>query len=242
MDIDTKQVKNDTLPTEKPKNINQYKKWLEKQFDIQITNKIQNYYEHVLSKINNIFKKDPLWEELNKNLKEYHNEYRLSTGYHLFMNAENPEKPELLEKPFSSFLIKTYRKNILNNKNWPNSPKDGWILPDNWFSEIKDMVRTAYTVKYLDGVEFVVNKIKNLSEKYNLKIEVEYEAREEGYYAAHVCINRKFEIPKIDYDTKTVGAWVEIQITTQLQDVIKKLLHKYYEKRRKEVDRRYEKW
>jgi predicted NAD-dependent protein-ADP-ribosyltransferase YbiA (DUF1768 family) len=58
------------------------------------------------------------------------------------------------------------------------------------------------------------------------------EARPEGYYAAHFYARNEFEISKLDWDTERVSVSVEIQVTTQLQEVIKNLLHTYYEKRR----------
>ena len=68
------------------------------------------------------------------------------------------------------------------------------------------------------------------------------EAREEGYYAAHLYVQREFEIPRIDWDTDKVDISIEIQVTTQLQDAIRKLLHKHYEERRKQVTDDDMKW
>lgn len=86
-------------------------------------------------------------------------------------------------------------------------------------------------MKYLDGVEFLVEKIKSLDND----CKVEFKAKEEGYYAAHIYINRIFEIPKLDWNTRKEEFLVEIQITTQLQEVIRKLLHKHYEENRKKL-------
>jgi hypothetical protein len=97
-------------------------------------------------------------------------------------------------------------------------------------------------VKYFDGVDYLTEKIKNLCIKHNIDIKVHKEAREEGYYAAHLYIRMDFEIPKIDWDTERIEALIEIQITTQLQEVIRRLLHNYYEKKRKIVVKPPEKW
>jgi hypothetical protein len=86
-------------------------------------------------------------------------------------------------------LLKTFRKNILDNKNWPDEPGNGWIVPDNWYTKVNDIIRTLIIVKYLDGVDFVQERIGSLCDRH---------------------------------------------LTTQLQEVIRKLLHKYYEDRRKE--------
>ena len=39
-------------------------------------------------------------------------------------------------------------------------------------------------------------------------------------------------MPKINFDTEILKIPVEIQVTTELQDAIRRMLHIYYEKRR----------
>lgn len=151
--------------------------------------------------------------------------YLLNTGYHLLREY----KPTVLTKPFASFLLKTYRKNVLLNNNWPKEPQDGWILPSNWYSKIDDIVRTLIEVKYLDGVEFMIEKIRTFCKERGSECLVFMEAREEGYYAAHLYMRRSFEVPRMTWDTEKVDVSVELQLTTQLQEVIRKLLHTYYE-------------
>ena len=87
--------------------------------------------------------------------------------------------------------------------------------------------------KYLDGVEFTLEKLKSfLEQNCNKKCKIDLEAREEGYYAAHINFKHMFEVISIDFDTEFVEMSIEIQITTQLQELIKRFLHRYYEKRR----------
>ena len=141
-------------------------------------------------------------------------------------------KPVIVIKPFASLVLKTYRKNILDNKNWPTEPQEGWILPTNWFTRINDIVRTLIEVKYLDGVGFMIEKIKSQCELSHISCNVFLEAREEGYYAAHLYLKQNFEIPRENWDTEKVDVSIELQITTQLQEVIRTVLHDYYENRR----------
>lgn len=224
---------------EKPKNIHMYKKWLETIRRVEVTDRDEIYYQSVAHKVKRDFEKSDFWVQLIGNLERYNQEYLLETGYPLFIAHF---KPGVLIKPFQSFFLKTYRKNVLENESWPNEPGGGWILPSNWFSRINDIVRTLFVVKYFDGVEFVINRIHSLSQEHNLKDQFSLEAREEGYYAAHLYVERCFDIPGIKWDTESVTLSVEIQITTQLQEVIRKLLHKYYERRRKSIGKPVEKW
>jgi len=62
-----------------------------------------------------------------------------------------------------------------------------------------------------------------------------------------VCGSRLYarqtvEIPRITWDTETAEVSVELQITTQLQETIRRLLHKYYEQRRKQPSAGDVKW
>ncbi len=228
--------------SDKPKDIDEYKKWLREEHKIEISDRTKAYYESVTNKVKLEFEKSDVWIQLLKNLQEYNDEYHVEKCYQLLML--NLIKPELSIKPFDSFIIKTFRKNVIENKYWPKYPENGWILPNNWYSDsrIGDIIRTTIVVKYLDGVEFIANKIKLLCEQYKLDNKVFLEATEEGHYAAHLYIKKQYEIPGIEWDTQKVDISIEIQITTQLQDVIQKLLHKYYDKKRKRTTKEDIKW
>lgn len=181
-----------------------------------------------MRKIKSDFEEAEVWMRLIENLREYNDEYRADTGYQLLAEYD----AQLHTKPWDSFFLKTYRKNVLDNKSWPDAPQDGWILPDNWFSKINDTLRTLLIVKYLDGADFMVNKIKPHFENHGAICRASFEARAEGYYAAHLHARQRFEVPKLDWDTQQIDVWVEVQITTQLQEVIRRLTHRFYEQRR----------
>lgn len=223
----------------KPKNVEEYKRWLKEQHEIDISYKTQVYYESVANKVKLDFEKSEFWYQLTKNLDEYNAEYHVKYKYQLLA----PNFTLILDvKSFDSFIEKTFRKNIIENKSWPEPPANGWIFPTNWFSRINDIIRTLIIVKYLDGVEFILNKIKMLCEQDKLNYKIFLEAREEGYYAAHQYISKEFEIPKIDWDTEKIDFSIEIQITTQLQEIIRGLLHKYYGEKRKRITKENVKW
>lgn len=229
------------MAKKKPKK-EEYEKWLKDERGIEITNRTKSYYLQVAHTIKGAFEESILWKQLISNYMQYNEQFLVdSHGYHLWSNAS--ERVELKMKSFDSFLLKTYRKNIIDNQKWPEPPKGGWILPNNWFSKINDIVRTCFVVKYLDGVEFVTKHFQLLCKECNFKSKVDYEAKEEGYYAAHMYVTNKYEIPKDVFGTEFVNVSIELQVTTQLQEVIRKLLHKYYEeKRRKEKLKGNVKW
>lgn len=171
----------------------------------------------------------------------YEQEYSLkNNNYELFKGI--PKKDEICIKPYKSFIEKTYRFNVLNNQKWPNEPNGGWIFPEKWFLKINDLVRTTFVVKYLDGVDFLVQKITDNCRTCNLTPDISWEARNEGYYAVHINVRQSYKVPSINLlDTQNINISFEIQITTQLREVIKRLLHTYYEDKRKGIINN-EKW
>jgi len=213
----------------KPQNIEEYNTWLQFQHNINI-NKTRKWYELVSRDIKDKFEDSIFWKELLKKFHTYAYDYKEETKYELLM----PEaKPEVIIKKFNSVLSKCLRFNILNNKNWPDPPEEGWILPENWFSRINDIIRTRIIVRYLDGVEYLIPRIKVIAEENGFVYdEPIFKSEEEGYYAVHLYICNTFEISKIDFDTYETEVKIEIQLTTQLQEIICKLLHKYYEEKR----------
>lgn len=217
------------MSKQKPKSITEYKDWLKKEQNTEITSRTEAYYSSVTQSVKLGVLNSEIWNCLQDNLREFNDEYQIKTGYPLLIGIK---QPGIDIKSFNSFINKTYRKNILNNSNWPDPPNQGWILPENWYTRINDIVRTLIIVKYLDGVEFISNKIDLLCADLELYFRSFFEAREEGYYAAHLYTNIDLEIPNINWDTRIIKVSFEIQVTTQLQEVIRKLLHKYYEDRR----------
>ena len=208
-----------------------YIDWLNEKRRCDISSNYETYYNAIVNTAKTYFEDTDIWKSFVENLKVYHDEYLLKTGYFLLYEFQ----PKIDIKSYNSFLLKTYRKNVLENDNWPKKPIEGWILPKNWYSEINDIIRTCIIVKYLDGMEFLIGKIKSYCEKKNMYCRVDLEAKEEGYYAAHLYTKVNIEIPKEDWDTRIETFQFEIQITSQLQEVIRTLLHKYYEQRRKKL-------
>jgi hypothetical protein len=222
----------------------QYEKWLKDSLGIEISNGVKTQYEYITERIKIDFEKKSLfWISLMENLINIHENYKINTnGYNLFNDPS--KKPEFNTKPFDSFLLKTYRKNILENDNFPKEPNGGWITPKNWMSRTNDLVRTRFVVKYIDGVSYLVDQIITQCEQCDLKKRVDLEAKDEGYYAAHLYVYYNFEILKSNvasWDTEIIEIPVEIQITTELQENIVNLLHKYYEGNRKKIKSK-EKW
>lgn len=215
---------------QKKPSYNNYIKWIRDVHGVIINEGEKKYYETVSNVIKEDFEKSSFWVELVSKLNKFETEYESLTGYELgILNF----KPTLKVKEFDSVLEKSFRKNIKMNRIWPNEPKNGWIFPNNFYSKINDVVRTSLIVRYLDGIEFMSGKIHDLSNKHGLTFEKHQEARNEGYYAIHTYIGGKYEIPeRKGYNTETIDVKIEIQLTTQLKEVIRTIIHEYYKDNR----------
>jgi len=214
----------------KPNTLDMYISWLKRKHHVDVNIWEDSYYNQVTEKVKKDFENSAFWKQLVGNLPTYEVEYQKDNKYPFFYSFD--EQGKLKIKDFKNFLEKTWRKNVLDNNSWPEEPSNGWILSDNWLSRIDDVIRTLFTVKYLDGVKIMTEKIHALCAEHTMSCDVSFEAKEEGYYAAHVNVRRDFEIPRIKFGTEEVNMSIEIQVTTQVQEVIRKLLHTYYEKKR----------
>lgn len=222
---------------QKPESIEDYKLWINslRSKDPIDFNIYSNYYNSVMDSIEKQFLGSNFWYNFSNKFENFNSDYYSKSNYQLLTS----EKPKIFTKSFDSFLYKTFRKNVIFNDNWPNPPTkyNDWIFPENWFRLINDILRTTIVVKYLDGVEFILEKLKEETITQNLPFYFDYEAKEEGYYAVHTYTTMNFEIPDLSWTTKMTEIKVEIQITTQIKDVIRKLTHNFYEKSRNIVDR-----
>jgi hypothetical protein len=178
---------------------------------------------------------------MEKHLDGWAGEYEAETGVQLF-NGTAPDIGLLL-KPWESFLTKTWRINVHENPNWPEQPPDGWLSPDRWFEGMWDVVRGRMVVRYLDGVQFLADKMSELGTKLGVQVNVWTHAQEYGYYAMHLTVHQDFEVQTLNYeDLESRHSRIEIQLTTELQETIGGLTHGYFEKRREEKADPDEKW
>ena len=59
----------------KPKDIDEYKKWLKEEHNVEISDRTRTYYESVAVKIKLEFEKSDFWRQLVGNLQEYDYKY-----------------------------------------------------------------------------------------------------------------------------------------------------------------------
>src|SRR5438045_626970 len=147
--------------TQKPDFPDGYKLWLKGEHRCEISDITSNHYTAVCDAVKKTLEDCPVWNAVKSGLRDLDDKYLINSGYPLIHNFV----PEIYIKPFDSFLSKTYRHNILLNNNYPKPPRDGWLLPPDWYSKINDILRTTLTVKYLDGVELMSNYLLDICKR-----------------------------------------------------------------------------
>lgn len=144
-----------------------------------------------------------------------------------------PSKPadlQVLIKPYASMLTKIYRINCLQNRGYPAAPKDGFINLDSIYDHIKmnDLLRARLVSKYMDGPKFIAAGLAQFCEIKGLEFRSYPMHSDTGYHAWHCYIRSPVDlVGKSGIETKIIS--FELQVTTQLAEVITGLTHGLYE-------------
>ena len=150
---------------------------------------------------------------------------------HLLFYPAIPQELSLLIKPFASTVDKLYRSNILYNRQYPELPTEGGIEPRQFYEKIEDLLRTRLVCKYMDGPRFVCEDLKQFCDQNGIQSKFRELSTSAGYYAWHFYVQVSVEL-MLDTQVVPKGVWVEIQISTQLAEVLTALTHELYEARR----------
>ncbi len=218
-------------PNEKPTPGKAYLEWLDRTWPGDTRELREGRYLHQQGNLRIAFERSKFWLDVRRELSDWAHAYEKHTGgYALFPGA--PAMPALANKPWRSFLSRTWRENVHNNGRWPEPPEGGWWLPDNWFERAWDIVRTRFVVRYLDGVEELSERLVDAARARKLEASYDKQAKG-GFFAFQVGVRQPFSIDTLDYQgTLERSSVVELQVMTDLADVISDLTHPHYEERR----------
>jgi Region found in RelA / SpoT proteins len=221
----------------KPEPGKDYEDWLERHWRGDTRELREGRYLHQQADLRQAFETSDYWREVSTRLGRWAATYAKENEAPLFQGE--PGLPSLASKPWQSFLSRSWRVNVAGNGEWPGPPSKpppgGWWMPDNWFERVKDVVRTRFVVRYMDGVEFLADKLCSCANERRFKREAWFdrEAKRDGYYAFHVYVPQRFAVQALDYEGKQErSSRVEIQVMTEMAAVISELTHTYYEIRR----------
>jgi hypothetical protein len=131
---------------------------------------------------------------------------------------------------------------VLRNSSFPYEPPDGWVHQANLYSKMNDLVRGTLICRFVDAPEFVTAQISEYADRFGLTNRAYSQEREDGYYAFHSYVTFEAEVFDAHWNKAHTAVEVEIQITTQLQEVLRTLTHPLYERRRLQSDDGSGKW
>ncbi|HYZ77051.1 MAG TPA: hypothetical protein VE596_06710 [Gaiellaceae bacterium] len=212
-----------------------YLDWLERTWQGDMRELRKGRYLHQQADLRHAFETSRYWDEVAAKLQGWADSYRKKTKAPLFQGV--PTLPSLVNKSWPSFLSRTWRENVGNNESWDQPPKEGWWLPDNWFERAWDIVRTRFVVRDLDGARELAEQLCQLAERrpFKLGTKLDEEAKPNGYYGYHVYIRQEFKVPALDYEgEQDRSSQIEIQVMTQMAEIISELSHPFYEQRRED--------
>jgi ppGpp synthetase/RelA/SpoT-type nucleotidyltranferase len=224
----------------KPKTIAQYSEWAAVHLGSNFEDpKIRRIYEVNLNTCFNIVSKHQFFLDLQTQLEKWEQEYQALTITELFMDAS---PPELVLKPYESAIDKSFRVNVLWNENFPNPPKKGWVTADNLYYCFNDLIRCSIVCRFIDGPRFVTDKLMDFAKSLTLERRRYSQERDEGYYAFHYYVKFPVRLLNSNWDELESNIEVEIQVTTQLQDVLRNLTHNFYKANRILPEQDSSKW
>jgi hypothetical protein len=224
----------------KPVTLPDYFEWAEKRLGVEFgSERSRNLYDVNLRTAYNTVTHHDFYTQLDMKLKAWSDDYKLKTGSPLLMEDR---VPSLLIKPYDSAVNKSFRTNVLWNKSFPRPPSGGWVIPDNLFYRFNDGLRTTLVCKFIDGPNFTVEKLSAYANEIGFASKWYSQEKEEGYYAFHFYVTTEIDFYDANLRMQRLPIQVEIQVTTQLQEVLRGLTHLFYEQNRLEAEVSNSQW
>jgi hypothetical protein len=224
----------------KPRNLDEYRLWALKTLGLNLTDvRLARIYDTNVNNVLTLVTQHPFFVGFSAEAARWGDFYHSKTNSDLFLGS--PE-PHLIVKPFRSVEEKTYRINVLRNSDFPGAPPGGWVDQTNLYSRLNDLVRGMLICRFADAPEFVTTQILDYAGSFGLANRGYSQEREDGYYAFHSYVTFEAELFDADWNAAPTAVEVEIQITTQLQEVLRNLTHPLYERRRLQSDDGLGKW
>lgn len=161
----------------------------------------------------------PFWGEANRRLPHWRSEYGAKTGSELLVHRE---LPAFVSKPPDSILDKLLRHHKKQDLH-EIIPTQGPPVPT-----IGDIVRTRIKCQYIDGVEFLANKLQLLGEELRVEPDRQRQGKIEGYFAQHINIRHEVNYREAGHGT-LIKISCEIQIASSMASQMWQTSHPLYE-------------
>lgn len=212
-----------------PNTIEEYRAWAGEQLGIDYEGAHGRAFRQNTAVAFLTVARHPFFQGLEEYLRTVAEAYARQHNAPLLMDLR---APELLQKSYDSAINKSYRHNAVWNRNFPRPPNGGWLTPDDWYARLDDLIRATLVCKYIDGPPFLAAHLQQRAEGMGLPCTIKALGRDEGYYAYHFHVKFPVTLVDTEFHDLQVDLPVEIQLTTQLQEVLYGITHKFYEQNR----------
>ena len=221
-------------PPKKPESLAEFLAWAATE-NLDFTN-AERFYATNIPSLRDQVQGHAFFKQLSDKLSSADDAYRQTTGSRLLLEGT---ASEFLTgaKPFPSVMDKAFRLNVLWNDKWPHPPRTGWIAPATWFSALDDVIRGTLVCKYIDGPAFLCTHLKKHADDCGVNSKHGSRELDDGYYAYHFYVAVPVTYTDHKWDAQTCDMTIEIQITTQFQELARSLTHEDYEATRSDPKR-----
>ena len=239
--------------TDEKLSIDDYYEWHLDKFDVDLKGQrtqTEQWYKAVTDVGRLDLEQSEFWKQLQDRMPTWDRDFRTAHNNFRLLAPEQPTDIEI--KPYESVLDKTYRWNCLHNTHWPYPPYPSpstvreaaidedldlcrWYGPHNWLTDFPDIFRIRLQVSYFDGVKHLAQLVRDLAAQTPAAdpSDLDPRAREDGYHAVHLLVHHDVSVD--DFRTREfrpVPVPLEIQIMTDTQAKIIRMLYEVYKERR----------
>ncbi|WP_133161739.1 hypothetical protein [Deinococcus koreensis] len=196
---------------------------------------LERFHSRFERTIDHFSKSDPLIFGLREKIIEWDSEYRQSNRVGLLMTGgdDGLASHDLIYpvkvKSIESIINKAYRINKILEDD-PSIRDFQPIIPNQWMNQVTDICRGTIVCRYIDGPLYLGSRICEYLKSLGCYSNLVAVAKDRGYYAYHIEFT--FPIDVVNYragEATREDIRFEMQITTQLQQVLYSLTHPYYE-------------
>jgi hypothetical protein len=225
--------------TSRPETVEQYVLWANANLSIDFASvATRNRYETNVQNAQNAIQDSRFMREFEGFIAMQEEQHQKVPGGGLLMGADLA----VVRKPFQAAVTKSYRINVLRNRRFPSPPADGWVSPDNWYMRFDDLVRGTLICKFLDGPKILAPALDSYASSMGLVGRHVPRNTDDGYYAFHHYTSFPVDLVDAAWQTQAATVEFEIQLTTQLQEVLRELTHPLYEEARLASGRPDDSW
>lgn len=161
----------------------------------------------------------PYWSTVKDRLPQWRTEFSSDL-------LPRRDLPNFESKPESSIRDKLIRKCRENQDNLSAVISEDAPPP---IPRMNDLVRIRVSCSYIDGVEFLAQKLEDLAKEMGCSPKLEREGKVEGYFAQHLTLDQSV-IYRYGGPEQVATIRCEIQLATELATQVWKSSHGLYER------------